>query len=262
MKRTFAIGDIHGCYDELMALYKKLQNEVHLNPEEDILVFVGDYIDRGLKTKSVISQMIRWQKKYPHWQFLFGNHEDLMLDALVHKGRQYHSYDLWWSQGGRETFESYVPKNKTVYEKALLQVKDVIPYKHLKWLMDRPYYYETDKYFFVHGAVIPGMSLEGLKKKLDDPLPNEEKQAVIWGRDTFIFSKEDWGKKIIFGHTADYDGRYSVPPGAKPFQPIIRKNKIGIDTAVCPSASNGLTAVELPSEKFYFQESLSYLQYL
>ncbi len=255
MDRIFGIGDIHGCYDEMMALYKTLQTEANLNPKKDILVFVGDYIDRGPKTKQVITQLMKWQKLYPHWAFLYGNHEDLMLDALVYGGRQYNMYDLWWGQGGKITANSYMPKNRTTYEKAITSVKQTIPYEHIKWLMDRPYYYDAPGYFFVHGAAIPEMSLKKLKKKLDEPLPNAEKQAVIWGRETFINSDYDWGKKIIFGHTADYDGRYN-PPTWEPFQPIIKENKIGIDTAVCPPANHYLTAVELPIEKFYNQKSL------
>ena len=249
------MADIHGCYREMMLLYKKLL-DAGAKPKVDVFVFLGDYIDWGYETKQVIQQMMKWQKLYPHWAFLFGNHEDLMLDALVHGGRQYHSYDLWWMQGGRETAYSYIPKNRTAYEKSVTQVKDMIPYSHLKWLIGLPYYYETEDYFFVHGAVIPGMSLEDLKKKLDDPLPNEEKQAVIWGRETFIESDEDFGKKIIFGHTADYDGRYN-PPTWQPFEPIIMENKIGIDTAVCPSASKKLTAIELPREVMYYQDALN-----
>ena len=254
MNRTFAMGDVHACYDEMMSLYKKL-DEAQFNPEEDVLVFLGDYVDRGPKAKQVITQLMKWNKLYPHWKFLIGNHEDLMLDALVYNGQQYHDYDLWWEQGGKQTAYSYIPKNRSAYEKAITSIKDSISYEHLKWLMERPYYFDTEKYFFVHGAVIPGMSLKTLKKKLDEPLPSEEKQAVIWGRETFINSDFPWGKKIVFGHTADYDGHHN-PPTWEPFQPIIKENKIGIDTAVCPPSSHVLTAVELPAEKFYYQESL------
>lgn len=253
MSKIFAIGDVHGCYKTLMALMKKLP----IDKSKDVVVFVGDYIDRGSGTKKVVDQMIKWEKKYPHWKFLFGNHESLMLDALIGGGQIYHSYDLWWMQGGRETFESYIPSERTVYEKSITQVKDVIPFEHLEWLRTRPYYYDSDKYFFVHGAVVPDMSLEDLKKGLDEG-KSDLQYAVIWGRDLFINSKQNWGKKIIFGHTADSDGRYysSESPWGKnqKFMPIVKKNKIGIDCAVCPSACNKLCAVELPAEKFYFQE--------
>jgi serine/threonine protein phosphatase 1 len=253
-QKIFAIGDPHGCYKSMMALIDKLP----IDKENDILVFLGDYIDRGPRSKQIISQLMKWNRIYPKWQFLFGNHEDLMLDALVYNGRQYHSYDLWWMQGGKETTKSYVPKNRSTYERALSSPKDVIPYSHLKWLMERPYYYETEEYFFVHAGVIPNMSLGKLKRKLDFPLPNDEKQNAIWIRDQFIDSDCDWGKKIIFGHTTDGLGQYYNPANKwgknQKFMPIVKKNKIGIDCAVCPSACERICALELPSETFYFQE--------
>lgn len=244
--RTFVIGDIHGCYDELVALTKNLILKAGMQPKKDRLVFLGDYVDRGLKTRQVIEQLIEWKEKYPHWQMLYGNHEDLMLDALVYKGQIYHSYDLWWMQGGKETAYSYVPENRSAYEKAITSVLDSIPAEHLDWLRNLPYYFEDENYFYVHGGVLPETSLEEVKSYLDEGGFNDVKKAVIWARYEFIEANDDWGKKIIFGHTAE----------SPKFMPIVKKNKIGIDTA--PNALNGrLTALELPVEKFWFQEHLT-----
>jgi len=227
--KIFAISDIHGCYDELMALYKQLP----INPEKDTMVFLGDHIDRGPDSKKVIVQLMKWKKKYPHWQVLYGNHEDLMLDTLLYKGRIYHSFDLWYQQGGRETLHSYMPVGLTDYEKAVYNPR--IPESHILFLASLPRYYETDKYVFCHAGLQPG-------KTAADTDPYE----LIWIRDEFIHSKFDWGKKIIFGHTAKAD-----------FEPWIMDNKIGIDTAVCPGRSNKLTCLELPTEKFYFQAAFA-----
>lgn len=236
-----------------MALMKKLP----IDRKKDIVVFMGDYTDRGSRSKQVIEQLMKWNQQYPHWQFLYGNHEDLMLDALLYNGRIYHSYDLWWMQGGKETTSSYIPSERTDYEKAITNPLDVIPVEHIDWLRQRPYYFDSDKYFFVHGGVIPGTSLELLKKGLDEGIQKIQ-QAVIWARDLFIDNNEDWGKKIIFGHTADGSGRYYNSKNEwgkkQKFMPIVKKNKIGIDCAVCPSACNKLCALELPAEKFYFQD--------
>lgn len=235
--KTFAIGDIHGCYDELMALMDKLKSEAHLNPKKDVVVFLGDYIDRGPKSKQVVSQLIEWNKKYPHWQFLYGNHEDLMLDALVYKGKIYDMYDLWWGQGGKETAHSYFPEGMSKYDMAISQPKDHILPEHLDWLRQRPFYWENEDYFFVHGGIPLATELEDIRKESES---EDMRYKVIWARDEFIYDQKDYGKKIIFGHT----------PGPN-FNPWVFDNKIGIDTAVCPSANNKLTAVELPNEKFY-----------
>ena len=75
---------------------------------------------------------------------------------------------------------------------------------------------------------------------------------MIWTREPFISSKFKWEKKIIFGHTIDFDGRYQKSGGI--LKPIIKKNKIGIDTFA--HNTGRLTAVILPEEtivstKFY-----------
>lgn len=245
--RTFAIGDIHGCYDELYALVTHLIVEQGLKPEKDRVVFLGDYIDRGPNTKKVLETLIEWEERYPHWQFLYGNHEDLMLDALIYGGKIYHSYDLWWNQGGKETAYSYIPKSRTKYEMAITRPEDCIPYEHIDWLRKRPFYFEDENYFFVHAGVLPNTSLEEIKFHLNQVTNNDVKQAVIWARDLFIDSDYNWGKKVIFGHTA-----------RPPFEPIVMNNKIGIDTASC-NPKGKLTAIELPTEKFYFQGSFQTL---
>ncbi len=250
--KIFAIGDIHGCYAELLFLMNKLRREAGLNHKKDTVVFLGDYIDHGPDSKKVIERLMFWQKKYPHWKFLYGNHEDLMLDALVYNGRIYHSYDLWWMQGGKETAQSYIPSDRTEYEKAISSVKDNIPFEHLEWLRNLPIYYETDKYFFVHGGVKPDLSLKEQKKALKGRFGEELKQEMLWIRDEFIESDFDWGKKIVFGHSIASKAWWG-----KFGQPIIMKNKIGLDGAVCAKKlGSNLIAVELPAEKFYFQESI------
>lgn len=228
--KTWVLSDVHGHHDELMALYKKLP----INPKEDRLIMLGDMIDRGPDSRKVIEQCMKWKKRYPHWQFLYGNHCDLMLDALLYNGRIYGSFDLWYQQGGKETFLSYIPKNLTPYEKSIIQVKEAIPQDHLLWLASLPRYFEDENYIYVHAGLKPGKTAEET-----DPYD------LIWIRDEFIDSDYDWGKKVIFGHTP-----------SPTLEPWVMKNKIGIDTAVCYSANNKLTAIELPAEKFYFQENL------
>lgn len=251
--KIFAVGDVHGCYKTMMALMKKLP----IDRKKDTVVFLGDYVDRGPRSKQVIDRLMKWQEKYPHWRFLMGNHEDLMLDALLYKGQIYHSYDLWYNQGGLQTARSYFPPGFSKYDMAISQPKDHIKWKHLNWMRDRDIYYETDDYFFVHGGIPPGTSIEMIKSLLlDGGLTNPVRQSMLWARDEFIFSKYDWGKKIIFGHSADYDGKYACPPGSSTFEPIVRKNKIGIDCAVCPPARNKLCALQLPKEKFYFKDCI------
>lgn len=241
--KIWAIGDIHGHYKELVALYEKLE-KAGLNPHTDTVVFLGDCVDGGPDTKSVIDWLMGKESQYPHWQFLYGNHEDLMLDAMVYQGAKYHSWDLWWGQGGKQTAYSYYPKNLTKYEQRLIQPKDCIPTSHLTWLSMRPYFYETDDYFFVHAGLNPNLSIAGHKvlMKANVVIRSQAENSVIWIREKFLESNYDWGKTVVFGHTF-------FP------KPFVKNNKIGID---CFSMGNGkLTAVELPEKKFHSVPSQS-----
>lgn len=238
MNRLIAIGDIHGHYDQMMVLMHQIKPT-----KKDTLVFLGDYVDGGPDTAKVVSQLMKWHEKHPHWQFLYGNHEDLMLDAMLYNSRIYGSWHLWWEQGGKQTAQSYMPKKMSAYDKAISNPSDHIPVSHLYWLQDRPRYFETDDFFFVHAGVRPGISLEE-NKKLD------YQQELIWIRDDFIFSDYDWGKKIIFGHTVfPYRGKGSYK------NPLIEDNKIGIDGM--HHNEGNLIAFNATENTFWFQDTLN-----
>jgi serine/threonine protein phosphatase 1 len=229
--KTFALSDIHGCYDELMALVARLP----LEPERDRVVFLGDYVDRGPDSRRVVEQVIDWAARYPHWVFLQGNHEDELLNALQYGGRVHGWFDLWYRQGGRETLRSYLPQGWNRFWRHRFQAGDVIPEAHLAWLAARPRYFEDDAYIYVHAGLKPGKT------------PQEtDPQDLIWIRDEFLDSDYDWGKKVIHGHTPTWHS-----------EPDVRANRINIDTGLCYSPRNKLTAIELPAERFSFQPSLA-----
>lgn len=253
----WAIGDIHGHYDQMMLLIEKCQKS-GLDLEKDTIVFLGDLVDGGLQTKQVIDQIMKWQKINKNLVVLYANHEDLMLDALVYNGRIYKDYYLWWNQGGRETAASYNIDGLTPYELALLDVKDKIPFEHLDWLRNLPYYFETEKYFFIHAGIPTGFTLANVKEKLDN-MDSDMQKEVIWIRDSFLANETDWGKKIIFGHTIfPYKHFYGRHPDTMKKEkdwygyPFIEKNKIGIDGMA--HEKGHLIAVELPVEKFYLEK--------
>lgn len=249
MNKIVAIGDIHGHYDQLLDLYNKLITEYKIDPETDTFVFLGDYVDGGSQTKEVLDKLRHWKELYKHWHFLFGNHESLLLDAFDDKHPIYGDYYLWWNQGGKETLESFKRWEPDEYQRSIMQPKDLLTHNYLKFLRNLETYWETEKYFFVHAGLFD-VDIEAHKTKLaeekGDGSEGSMKYAMVWMREPFISSKFDWGKKIIFGHTIDFDGRYQ-PQGGR-LKPIIKKNKIGIDTMAHNVGK--LTAVILPDETF------------
>lgn len=199
-----AVSDIHGHRSELQQLMNTLQHEVDFHTTK--FVFLGDYVDGGPDVRNVVEDLMAYEKQYPHWVFLKGNHEDLMLDALRGNNFIYGDYHLWYGQGGKETARSYYPAGLSKYEKALITPADYIPTDHLDWLEARPLSLETNNFVFVHAGLLP--------KSTCDETPKMDK---LWIRSFFYNSDYDWGKRVIFGHT------YFE-------KPLVKPNLLGIDT--------------------------------
>src|SRR5688572_14254311 len=82
MGRTFAIGDIHGDLDALNKLMRRLPKL----KSDDTVLFIGDYVDRGPKSKEVVERVRDLSSKVKAKVIaLRGNHEDAWLQ-VVEKG--------------------------------------------------------------------------------------------------------------------------------------------------------------------------------
>lgn len=220
--KIHAFGDIHAQFFKL----KRLMDRLFVK-KDDLIVFVGDYIDRGNYSFEVIDYLIELSKKH-NCIFLKGNHEAMFMDYLTGIYE-----DLWIQNGGYATIESYKKHGYDIHRYTDYTERH-LPREHINFLQKLRLYYETDDYIFVHAALWPQKDL-ALDKQPED--------ILLWERAHFINSKFDWGKKVIFGHTS--------------FQkPLVMDNKIGIDTGACydPSYGGGnLTCVTLPDEHFMSQ---------
>lgn len=241
------IGDVHSHYEELILLYKQLLDNA-FDPRQDQFILLGDMVDIGNDAKNVIQWCIDKEREFNtpeelHFIFLMGNHEEMLLDALNPLHPEYEGNpDLWLDQGGEETLKSYNPKlNKRSFQKVRKHPWEYIDLQHIQWLVRRPYFYVTPDYLFVH-AGLPSESLDKIYERANE---NDPKlwYDMVWIRDDFIYSSFDWGKRIIFAHTAQNS-----------LEPIVMTNKIGLNTM--PRNKGCLTALEIPSMKFYRQPKL------
>lgn len=174
--RTIAIGDIHGCATALRTLLAALE----LTPK-DTLVMLGDAIDRGPDSCSVLEQLIAVGERCEFVPIL-GNHEQMLLDAIDGKM----PLSDWLIHGGAETLDSYG-------EGAALAE---VPGKHVEFLCRWVDFHETDEHFFAHGNYLP-------KKKLRKQ-PWEE---MRWrSLKTFLPGPHTSGKTAVLGHTANKQG--------------------------------------------------------
>ncbi|RLG10075.1 serine/threonine protein phosphatase [Candidatus Pacearchaeota archaeon] len=205
--KIFAIGDIHGCLENLEKLLKILP----VNWGKDLVIFLGDYIDRGPNPRGVIEKVLELKKLYGERIItLKGNHE-WMFERFL-KGID---IDIFLYNGGGMTLKSYYNKEGHLE----------IPEEHLKFLRELKLYYETENYIFVHAGLRPGKELK-----------EQSEEDLLWIRDSFYFSEYKFPKTIVFGHT--------------PFPaPLILDDRIGIDTGCVYGGA--LTAIELPDKKIY-----------
>ena len=74
----YVIGDVQGCFDELIALCKKIK----FNPKKDLLIFAGDLVNRGPKSLDVIDFCLKNKKSV---KSVMGNHDFYLLYLLEHK---------------------------------------------------------------------------------------------------------------------------------------------------------------------------------
>lgn len=214
----YIIGDIHGEAYKLDGLIRIIFKE--LNPAEDILIFIGDYIDRGkysFETLELLSSISKTVKCH----FLNGNHE-LMLSAYLSGTLKYEYYK---ANGGDATIESYKKHFGSFF----------LPENHREILFSRKFFYVEDDFIAVHAGIPP---------EFDTP---EECEAddLVWIREKFYLSKKRWNRTIIFGHTPTFylkKGKDSVYIDDK-------RNIIGIDTGATYGGS--LSCLRWPDKKIF-----------
>lgn len=190
MAHIYAIGDVHGCHDKLVALMDRLDIDFY----RDKLIFLGDYIDRGDATFDVVDFLLELGERHSDIIFLRGNHES-MFDGFL-SGKDRYTYLI---NGGQETLESYL-------KQGLNAIDPPVPPQHRRFLENLSLYHETEQFIFVHAGLRPGV-----------PLEQQNPEDMLWIRETFIQSDYDFGKRVVFGHTP-----FSAP--------LVQPNKIGIDT--------------------------------
>ena len=104
LSQVYVIGDIHGCKDLLERIHKKIVKKSKNAEGHKILIYLGDYVDRGSKVKETIETIINFKPKDFKCIFIKGNHEQMLLDFVYGKSE---SLTMWLYNGGAETLKSY-----------------------------------------------------------------------------------------------------------------------------------------------------------
>jgi len=230
--RVYAIGDIHGRID----LLERLMIRIKLDAKDSqasrkVLVFLGDYIDRGFNSSDVLDYLIKQPFEGFETQFLLGNHEQWMLQFLsnIEIGAN------WLAYGGEATLHSYgvriEPLAPLEEELPIAQrnLRAAVPHRHIEFLSELHLTHQEGDYLFVHAGIRPGTPLE-LQKETD----------LLWIREQFLRSQADHGVMVVHGHSVTS-------------KPDIQANRIGIDTGAF--ASGILTALVLEGADRHFVQT-------
>lgn len=170
----FVIADVHGC----LLTFRELLT--HWRPEEEILVQLGDLVDRGNYSPETVELCRQLDQDFPNKTiFLQGNHDWGMAEHLGSDG----PYRAWLSWGGRATLQQY--RRHQLW---------LAP--HAAWLGCRPLYWRNDHVVFSHAGFAD----------VDDPLDPTSSYGVLWRRGWL----RHLGMRQVVGHTptANHEPEY------------------------------------------------------
>jgi serine/threonine protein phosphatase 1 len=219
--RIYAMSDIHGRADLLQDMFRVIDRDLaNIGSRRAIHVFLGDYIDRGPNSSGTIELLIERGLKHES-VFLKGNHEAFLQGVLEDPAQ----LQAWRQFGGLQTLVSYGLKpslNPDPAEQAELirQLTEAIPLNHMRFFQSLRARFVCGDFFFVHAGVRPGV-----------PLAKQEEQDLLWIREEFLQSSQNFGKYIVHGHTPVQD-------------PDIRANRANIDTGAYATGNLTLLTIQ------------------
>lgn len=220
---VYVVGDVHGCLPQLKALEKMIEADAGSDYDAALIVYVGDLVDRGPDSASVLDRVSFRHATGPRRIALFGNHEQMMLKFL----KDPNSKSSWLAFGGIETLASYgihsdpergwemSPKNWRY------QIDANIPAAHLEFLAQMPCSVQVGRYFVSHSGI-----------DARKPLAEQTMRDLLWSDPFTENPAEDI--TVIHGHTV-------VP------QVEINPQRINVDTGAY--ATGRLSAVCLAPDK-------------
>ncbi|MBB3859632.1 serine/threonine protein phosphatase 1 [Novosphingobium hassiacum] len=229
-QRIYAIGDIHGRLDLFEQLLDKIiADDATRGPSDTWLVLLGDLVDRGPESRGVVERAIELAQG-GKVRILAGNHEEMLLGSLENTETLRH----FLRHGGKETLFSYglsiEEYSRSTLETLFDRMGELIPERHLAFIRSMENQIVFGDYLFVHAGIRPGV-----------PLDAQIVPDMRWIRREFLDHDAPHSHVVVHGHSISDE-------------PVIRKNRIGIDTGAF--ASGRLTALGLEGGERWFVTAL------
>lgn len=194
MLRSYAIGDVHGQRDKLIAAQDLVAaDRARTGDAEAPLVHLGDYVDRGPDSAGVLEHLARGIGAGAPWVLIRGNHDAVMADFLDPDVPD-QAVEGWLSGnfGGWQTLVSYgiAPRAGARVREVRAAARARVPDRHVALLSSLRPCFRRGEVFFCHAGIRPGVPLEA-----------QDADDLIWIRDTFLSDRRDHGALIVHGHT-------------------------------------------------------------
>jgi len=219
----YAIGDVHGCYDAVLALEEKIRLDIAAHAgQSPLILYLGDYVDRGPASRAVIEHLATEHHADGIERIaLCGNHDDTFLKFIFDPEHN----ERWLDYGGDTTLRSYGLELADYRDRAGgLQalgeaLRTHVPPHHIAFLQNLPITLTSGNRLFVHAGIQPGV-----------PLAEQQDRDLFWIREPFLSEGPGLPITVIHGHTAGLD-------------PVFGPNRICIDTTCY--ATGRLTALKM-----------------
>jgi serine/threonine protein phosphatase 1 len=211
-RRIYAIGDVHGRRDLFDAMIARIRADLARRPHpRPHVMCLGDYVDRGPDSRGVIESLMALRDSDLPADFMLGNH-DSYVEAYLSDPEWYDRTYHWLhpAMGGAATLASYGVPGASVDDPGRTRAAfaRALPAAHRAFLQSCALWRRVGGYVFVHAGIRPGV-----------PMERQERDDCIWIREPFLSCEDDFGFKVVHGHTI-------VP------QVEHRTNRIAIDTGV------------------------------
>lgn len=197
----YAVGDIHGCSNMLLALLRLIKNHgLERGVERPRIVLLGDYIDRGPSSRIVLTLLCS-RELMSNFDLipLLGNHDQYLL-YLKDQPDDVAKIESWFRNGGRDTVASY-GFDPILLRNSVRPFVAEVPVEHYTWLGATRLTYEEGAIFFVHAGIDP-----------NQPISNQSKSALVEIREPFLTSKMDFGIRVVHGHSDTIDCKVDIRP--------------------------------------------------
>lgn len=201
---TFYIGDVHGMAALLKRLLQFIEDYCAKNECVPKVVLLGDLVDRGPHSRTVLDIVMRVIERWPGSETLLGNHDDIFLQMMQLKSYPDAAYEWIQSEGGSATCQSYA--NIDSFQYVTGYIRDNFQH-HLDLLRSAKLMHRSGKFIASHAGINPYIDLD-----------KQEKDDLLWIRELFLNHVKLHNSVVIHGHSIENE------------LPTVTESRISLDT--------------------------------